>query len=225
MAKLIPIDKVVCIERLYPRNQVNWMTVYDYQQSIRAGAVFPPIIVALFQGSYVLVDGWHRLEAYKRNKEEYIPVNILKRLSEEEIYVEAIRRNIAHGRQFSQQEKAEIVLRLRDMRMPIATISSLIQIPTDKMERFMSERLVNVATGEEVITKAPLKYLAGRKLKLGKDEFDDVQSVFESHSQTSLLDEVITLLSKGLLNFKNAKVKIRILTIYKLIGKLIKKHK
>ena len=56
--KKIEVGKVKFDESIYPRIQPNWQTTYDYAQSMKTGAKFPPIGVALHRGQFVLIDGY-----------------------------------------------------------------------------------------------------------------------------------------------------------------------
>jgi len=85
--QVLPITQVIEDESVYPRCNWGWQTAYDYQMSMKAGAEFPPIVVAEFRGKTILVDGKHRLVAYKHNKVEHIQCEVLKGLSKNQIYL------------------------------------------------------------------------------------------------------------------------------------------
>jgi len=201
--KILSIGQVVVNEDIYPRVACNWQTSYDYLQSLKAGAVFPPITVAMLGGKYVLVDGRHRLEAFKKNGEEHIEAEILKGLTEKEAYVKAIKLNIIHGRQFSTQEKAMIALQLQDMKYETKDIAQIVQIPADKLTSFIAKRMANTLTGEQVILKAPIRHMAGETID---SSIDSEQRIFAAGSQFAVLEEFLALLENNWLNLKNKQV-------------------
>lgn len=65
----IAIDSIIWQPNIYPRGKWNSHTIEMYADAIRAGAKFPPI--ALQEGTNVLLDGKHRLEAHKLYAEMY----------------------------------------------------------------------------------------------------------------------------------------------------------
>lgn len=60
----IKISEVVWKSEVYPREKWNTSTIEHYADALEAGSVFPPII--LEEGTNVLLDGKHRLEAHKK---------------------------------------------------------------------------------------------------------------------------------------------------------------
>lgn len=62
---IVDVKDVITDKDYYPRAEWNHLTAYSYAQAMRAGAKFPPIVVAKINGQLILVDGKHRLEAKK----------------------------------------------------------------------------------------------------------------------------------------------------------------
>ncbi len=207
MKKILKLKEIVIDKMVYPRQKWNWKTVYDYQESMRAGAIFPLITVALFNRKYYLLDGRHRLEALKNLKEKYTQAEVLKNLSKKEIYIEAVKRNIGHGMQFSVIDKVKISLRLEKLEYSKEDISKLIQIPIDKLDMFTADRVTNTISGEIIYLKAPVKHLVGRAVI---ENFDNVQDKFIGASQLVILDELINLLENNLMDLENDEVFIRL---------------
>lgn len=207
MVKLLSVKELMWDKNFYPRMQMDWLTAYKYADAMRAGAKFPPIVVIRRNGGYLLIDGWHRVEACKQNKKEYVQSEILKNLSDREIYVEAVKRNNGHGRILTQQERANIILRLQDLKFKQIEIADIIRIPADKIKKFVADRLSYVSTGEKVILKAPLKNLAGQEMKGGIEE---EQKVFTVRSQVELLDGLIVLIKNGWLDLGDEAIAVRV---------------
>ena len=114
--QLISIDQIVFDETIYPRCSWGWVTAYDYAQSMKAGAVFPPITVAEYGGKFILIDGKHRVEANKSNKQKHIQCEVLKGLTKQQMFLEAIKRNIINSRPLTPQDKAGIIIHLKEMK-------------------------------------------------------------------------------------------------------------
>ena len=203
----IPIRDIVFDETLYPRTQTYWQVIYDYSESLKTGAKFPPIALAMFRGKKVLMDGKHRLEAHRLLKLNFIQADVVIGLTREEIFEEAIRRNIAHGKVLSPYEKRKLILKLKGMKFHLQKISDLIQIPMDRIDSFMASNLVNSITGEQVVTKSPLGHLAGKTLSPNEiDKLQKSQRKLSMGMQINFLKQLRDLLKEKLINKKDERV-------------------
>lgn len=61
----VKIESIICDDGIYPRQQVSWPKVYEYQKAMEAGCVFPAIKLGCYKNKFYLIDGWHRVNAYK----------------------------------------------------------------------------------------------------------------------------------------------------------------
>lgn len=220
--KLLKIEDIEFDEEIYPRTSKDWQNVYDYSESLKTGAVFPPITVALFNRKYVLIDGKLRIEAYKLNKEEYIQANVLTNLSKKKMYEEAVRRNVKHGRQLSPQEKRIACLRLLDFKYTTKEVSEIVQIPLDKLTSFTAESLTNTITGRKIVLKAPLQHLSGSQID---DEVVELQKGMFGYSQIALINNVLHLVENDLLDLQDKKIRESVSELYVALDKLMAKVK
>lgn len=216
--RLLKIKGIVFDERLYPREKYSWQTAYDYSQSMKSGAKFPVIVVGLYKNKPYLIDGKHRIEATKLCKEEYIEAEIKVGLSLKEIYLEAIKANIGHGRQFSPFEKRKIILKLKDMKIPIVQISSMIGISMDKLEEFTYQTVsTSFTTGKPIVLKAPLGHKAGQSVN---DSIQIDQKEISTYSQLSLFNQVVTIVKENLIDLENGAVLEKVIELKKLMRKV-----
>lgn len=219
--KEVNLKDVKFDESVYPRTSFDWRTAYDYANSLKAGAKFPPITLALFNRQLILVDGKHRLEAYKQCKQKTIKAEVFTGWDKKKIFVEAVQRNIAHGRILSPFEKRKIILKLREMKLSQKDISVLVQIPQEKIEEFVGQRLINSLTGDDEtfeVVKSEIKHTAGRSYE--PEEFNTVlksQKSMRQVSQLSLLNEVIVLFEKKLIDLTDKEIVKRVLKLWKLL--------
>lgn len=98
----LPIDQVRFVKELYPRLREDDAAIERYRAAID---LLPPIIVAR---DGILVDGFHRWQAHKREGTETIRAENLGDLADTEILFESIRRNASHGAQLSAKDKERL---------------------------------------------------------------------------------------------------------------------
>lgn len=98
-AATIPVESIQFVKELYPRLREDDAAIERYRAAIDR---LPPITVARGR---VLVDGFHRWQAHRREGIETIECEDLGNLTDLEIRKESIRRNATHGRQLETKDK------------------------------------------------------------------------------------------------------------------------
>lgn len=169
--RLLKISEIHIDSRLYPRMHTDYITIARYINAMNSGAVFPPIKVAKSSGGVnILVDGRHRMEATQGCKGTHIQAEVTEGMSDKEIFLEAVKANVKHGKQFSTQEVTQIAVTMQDMKMSLDEISEIIRIPSNRIEAFIAKRIVRITeTGQSIAIKKPLvPVLAG--LPISQDE-------------------------------------------------------
>jgi hypothetical protein len=105
----VKVQDIRFVRDLYPRFELDQQTVNLYMLNLDG---LPPIIV---NKDLILVDGYHRLTAVKASGREYVDTEVLD-VPEDQILVEAIKRNSIHGKQLTQEEKRSLAVRLYSKR-------------------------------------------------------------------------------------------------------------
>ena len=184
MKKLFKLDELVFDKELYPRIKIDWFTAYSYARMMKAGAVFPPILVGLYKGKYYVVDGWHRVEAYKRNKEEYIQGTVKKYEDYKTMFLDAIKHNIGHGRQLNIQEKLRLVDKLKEMKFELHQISEIVRMPIEDIKKILPRKIIR-PNGTVVYLK---KLSAESKVDVSKVDQDSFSGRTVKHLVKQLIE-------------------------------------
>lgn len=95
----LSVEAVEFVKELYPRLREDDAAIERYRAAIDK---LPPIVVARGR---ILVDGFHRWQAHKREGLTEIQAVDLGNLSDVEILKESVRRNASHGRQLETKDK------------------------------------------------------------------------------------------------------------------------
>lgn len=129
----ISVDDVEFVKELYPRVREDDAAIERYRAAIDR---LPPIVVARGR---VLVDGFHRWQAHKRERLPTLEAIDLGNLSDVEILKESIRRNASHGRQLETSDKKKMAERLyRQGTRDYGEIADLLSIVPDKARQYCS---------------------------------------------------------------------------------------
>lgn len=199
--KTIAIKDIVVDDDLYPRSKWSWLTSYDYSKSMETGAIFPDIIVADFEGTLILVDGKHRIEALRMLKQTNVRATILKGLTKKDILLKSIETNIANGRPLSPYEKTDLVLRLQDLNISIDQISEIIQIPASNIKTMMLKKVTHTVENKPLSLKAPFRHLSSGVVTEG--DLEEWQKDFNVAGQITVIDQLLVLVENDLLNLKD----------------------
>lgn len=217
--QLLRITDVKIDKEMYPRMNVDFVTCARYINALKSGANFPPITVAKLEEEYYLVDGAHRLSAYKANKETHVQTEVLEGLDKQQVYVEAVKRNVTHGRQFSTYEVTSICITLDKWKMSQEEISEIIRIPATDIKPFVAKRMTRITgTQEEIPLKAPLKNFAGVDLDQKID-----QTGLIGAGQVRLISNLNSLFKRNLIDTDNKFVKRELKKLHKSLNKYFTK--
>jgi len=139
--QVIKIDDIIIDEEIYPRKQDVWLVAYQYSQAMKAGAIFPPIILGEYKKKLYLVDGRHRINAHKLLEHDTIDAIVKKYTDKKTMFVDAVKFNNIHGKALTVADKTKIFGTLRNWKYPDLTISTLLNTPIDNFNVFIMNRL------------------------------------------------------------------------------------
>lgn len=98
-ARTVPVESIRLVKELYPRLREDDAAIERYRHAIDN---LPEIVTARNE---ILVDGYHRWQAHRREGRAEIAVIDLGNLSDIEILKESVKRNASHGRQLETSDK------------------------------------------------------------------------------------------------------------------------
>lgn len=195
--ELIAVENVKFVQKFYPRTQVNWLTVLKYTDVLKVGGEFPPIEVARqSKGSKTvwLIDGAHRLQAYQKLEEKFIPAIIHERLKEKDIFRLAVERNNLHGLTLSPYEKTKAIIELEKYGFQHEEISKIVAVPIEKINSFKIKKIARDNLGTDHVLKSAIKHFAG--MEVGED-VEDVQKSLNMRTQISLIGNLVKIIRRG----------------------------
>lgn len=124
------IVDVIHRKDLYPRFELNVKLIQRYKECLDQ---LPPIEI---NQNNILIDGFHRLTAFKSEKRDEIPATVIETSSEKEILKLAIEKNATHGLQLKPEEKRKYAIEFIE-EMSVAELSKMLSV---------SERIISIWT-------------------------------------------------------------------------------
>jgi len=166
------------------RNGPWWANVYAYAEEMRSGAKFPPILVGQYEDRLIVVDGYHRVEATKSLKVEFIKGTLKKYQNKADLLRAAVEANNHHGVRYTPQDKAHIARLLEENGLESVEICSLVGVQVDKLVGF------TIRNGLNGTLKGPLNRLVNQ----GRLTRAEAEEVDQSRMSTMTLDDVLVQL-------------------------------
>lgn len=201
------VSDIIFDEKLYPRISRDPKLVDKYAENIE---VLPPIEV---NQELKLIDGWHRLNAYKNLKMEEIPVTITKTSSDEEFLALTIQRNASHGMQLSNDDKKSMAVRLfnsgkgydeeniaKVLSVSKRSVGTYLKNIKDNLveeqNKVIFDMLMACYTQEEIAEKIGCDSTDKRLRLSGKvEEFPNYQKVFATYQEADWKPEIYNIWS------------------------------
>lgn len=211
----ISLDSILIDELLYPRNELAWRDVQRYIAAVNIGTEFPPIIVGKRDGRYVLIDGRHRYEAFKRAKKEKIAA-LLTKLPEDKWFAEAVRLNVIHGHPLSYQEKLKAAMILKRQNFSLEEIEKIVVVQTEQLEQAINKRgaWINPNDVRPVVAKASIAAMAEQRgrvwLENQAKKIESQQGILSGHTFKDLASELIMLLDSDFVTDENLSIVIEL---------------
>ena len=222
---ILKVSEIVKDETLYPRIFQKWQKAYEYSEALKQMEAdgnkeeFPPIVVAKISGKYVLIDGWHRLEAYKLAKKNYIKAIITDVKGQKNLYLLAVKLNAKHGIPFSVTDKTKIITDMDKLGFSREEISGVLRIKVDKMELIVEKKVRYGPNNETIILKTPISHLSESDMT---PAILEQQKSLTGRTQMQLLGQMKTMLVNRWFELEKKQVVKELKSVKKMIHEILK---
>lgn len=210
-------SEVVLDRGVYPRHNPNEMHISTLRNALRAGAVFPPILIEA--ETRRCVDGFHRTLAYRRELGETALIEAEERVfaTEQEFFLESVRLNAVHGLHLSPYDKALITVKATELGIPEDLLAGALQMPEHSTMRLRDQRTALAEGGVTMPLKGSAKHLAGRELSPRQ------QSAHKRASGMTAMyhaTQLLNMIEGDLVDFESAGTRLKLRELHELLGRL-----
>lgn len=210
---LIPLERVVIDESLYPRYREDRQVIASYAEAMRAGADFPP--VKLDQNNR-LIDGLHRFRAAELNQQSKIRFERERVKDDVDFFRRAMVANSHHGRRYTQIDYAHMVIRGREMGMKDDDIARMLFVTPGYLEEATRDWFaMNTRGTQQVPIKHSIKHMRGRRLNEGQLEANRKLSGW---NQSFHVSQLLLLLNNDLIDTENEKLVASLAVLQEALG-------
>lgn len=167
----VPLAELVEDLSLYPRHVVDDTHVSSLVLALKSGASLPPLVAD--KKSKRLVDGWHRLRAYRRVVGDTAAVDVELRSYKDEaqMLLDAVALNATHGRRLDRVDQVRVVMLAERVGITEQQVATVLHVPVDRVKT-LRVRVAVVPHGtitaipgtNTVALKRPVAHMAGQTL-------------------------------------------------------------
>lgn len=150
------ISDIKINDEIYPRESFDTETVKRYREAMAAGAKFPPLVIT---SDNHLLDGRHRLEAYKLVGKTEVEVKIE---NPDDPATRAVELNLQHGKPLSRFEMRELARKWYGTR-PVTNIADILGVTRQTVQNWVSDLAAEREEAREEIREKALEMRAGGK--------------------------------------------------------------
>lgn len=213
----IPIPALVLDFNIYPRHRVDPYHVRGMVDTLRAGGDLPPIRVD--RASMRVVDGFHRVEAYRRAGGEAakVPVLLVTYHSEAEVLADAVSLNVAHGRSLTTQDKVRCILLLEKQGLEEGRVAQLLNLTPDRITALKAEK-VATCQEESVALKHTAAHMAGEELTPGQVAYNLKAGGMH---QLFYVNQVVAMLEAEMVDWENPRMRQELQKLHDLLGRAL----
>jgi hypothetical protein len=216
----IKISNIILDYNLYPRNQINSLHVKDLCDAIEAGCKLPPIIVD--SKTKKVIDGFHRVIAHQRMKLDKIDATIKNYKSEQDMFIDAVFYNSAHGQKFSHYEIVKIFEKGQELGIEPERLASASHLTIKRINELMELKTAVGDKGKIVPIKRTLVAWKGKKITKKQIEGNTVAGGFYP---LYYINQVINILENDLIDYQDDKIIQRIIDLKNLIESKLNENK
>ena len=215
--RIFKLSELEFAEDLYPRARLGtwWPLVTRYVDEMKAGSSFPPITVGLLGDRKIVVDGWHRCEAYRKLKVEFVKAEVRRYSQERDLFADAGRLNSTHGAQITPRDKARIIDRLEEYRFTPGEIQSIVKATPDTFKA-LKARTVSTPRGK-LYLKSPVNDLAKRNMITPEEGATISQEKLSIRRLEDLLAQLVNLLGSDAFPWHDPKLGVLFTRLYTLL--------
>jgi len=214
MAEKVKLSELVLDYSIYPRQMVDSVNLRRIRDAHQAGIALPPIVVD--RASKRVVDGFHRYKIAQELDHVEIDVEWRDYATENDLRLDAIALNSAHGRSLSPFDIAHCISLGQKHRIKAEKLAQALGITLARLREIEVERKAST-NGTSIVLKKTVSHLVGEVLTAHQAE---AAAKVGGMRPTYYVNQVINLLEGDLVDTHNEALMERL----RYLGHLLEKR-
>ena len=201
------LSELVLDYSIYPRREIDRYHANTMVECLNNGGTLPPVVIC--NKSLRVVDGFHRITAYKRVSEDNpdYEVECIEKVYKNDaaLFLDSMRFNASHGRTLTKFDRTHCVLLAKKLRVSDKDIAQILHVPPREIKQILEVRSAYKPGKSQELTpiKNTIKHKAGQRLtedqELCNDKLGGMDQVF-------YVTQVILLIENDLVDWDNTRL-------------------
>jgi hypothetical protein len=199
--RTVSVSKLVEDDGIYPRMQIDSGHVQHLVAALKAKTKVPSLLID--RKTWKVVDGRHTKAAWVQvyGYEVDIPCEVQDFVDDAAMLLEAMRRNVGHGRALTNYDKTCAMQKATSLNIEAAMVATALNMTREVVANFQQTRLAFVQPGHRPVPlKQPIRHMAGMRMTVAQTE---VIPKLGGNNQLFYVNQLITLLESGLFDWTN----------------------
>lgn len=229
MTKL-KVAELVFDMTVYPRHDVDAHHVNDIARAMEAGAEMPPIVIE--KKSRRIIDGFHRGKAYQKLYEPETEIDVIEKTyrDEQALFLDAIRYNSSHGKNFDSHDRAHCTIMALNLGIDDKALAGVLHVDEDYIGKLRADRVAFggkiepsiVGGGKtnrlQVPIKQTIKHMAGKTLT---NDQQAANNKLSGMNQSFYANQLITLIESKLIDLADERLMERLRILHEMLDDLL----
>lgn len=209
----VKASKLVMDYELYPRERIDDFHVKQMVEALRAEVEFPPLLAC--KKTLRIVDGFHRTRAHQRYFGVDVELDVYLKTynSELEIFQEAMRLNVGHGRSLTIYDKARCITKAESLGMEPDQIATALAMTPQRLSEMRRTRFASHDM-QPVALKRTTAHFAGSILTEEQIEYNTKAGGLQ---QSFYVNQVVAMLEAESVDTGNEKLLMSLRRLHELL--------
>ncbi len=209
--RTVALAEIVEDYTLYPRTAVDRTHVTSLSRVLEAGGKLPPMVVE--KGTLRLVDGWHRLRAYRHvlGADAKMSVEVRAYDSEAALYADALVMNAPHGKRLTAYDIVTAITKGEKIGLTRDVIATSLSVKREYVDGLVTSRTAIGGNGKKAPLKYTVRHMAGKPLS---ESQLDVMPRVGGLGQPFYVNQVLLLLRNHMVDTGNENLMASLRDLY-----------
>ena len=212
----VKVCELVYDYTMYPRASIDSYHVSEIVQAMTAGLEMPPVVID--KATKRIVDGFHRCTAALRCHDTDATIMVVEKTyrSEQQMFLDAVRYNSAHGRNLSTYDRARCAIQAANLEIDDALLAGVLHMDVEAIDKLRRHRSA-MAGKLTVPIKRTIQHKAGKSLTRGQITANEALG---GMNQLFYVNQLIILIENELLDTANELLMARLSYLAKLLEEI-----
>lgn len=188
----LKIANLVLDETIWPRHSISSANVSSIAEAVTAGEIMPPVVVA--SRSHVVVDGFHRIYAFRRlfGADHEVDAIVRTYRSRRQMVEDAIALNVGRGADLTRWDLVRCAELADEHGIPLDTLAKLLKWRPERLAAYRESRMGTTLDDRRLALKRSIRHRLNQPLtpiqEAANEHLSGMSPLFHANQLITLLE-------------------------------------